>query len=70
MKTVSIKANKSLFDKWLLLSERICNLNNIVQNDMDVSIGELLNWVLELKKCEDGLKELGIETSIYLSIEL
>ena len=70
MKTVSIKSNEVLFNKWLLLSERIRDLNKIVQNDMDLPVGELLDWVLELKKCKDSLKTLGMETSTYLSIEL
>ena len=55
-KILVIKADEELFDQWKLIGHKIMAQKAIVQNDMEIPVKELQEW---LKNCDGLIKELG-----------
>lgn len=67
MKVYQIKADKNLFSEWQVMGHRIMNLASIVQNDMELTRDDLLEWREDLVRIEADLDKLTLRTAEYLT---
>ena len=56
MNTFIVKADEPLFDRWREIGFKITRQNAIVQNDMEVPLPEMMEW---LKRTDDLVKDLA-----------
>jgi len=59
---MKIKANEYLFNEWKKLGYEITNLSSMVQNDMEISDEELIDWYNKCKNASCRIKYLYEET--------
>jgi hypothetical protein len=67
MEVYQIKANKALFDAWQTIGYRIAALSNIVQNDMELTRDDLLEWRDDLVRIEADLDKLTLRTAEHIT---
>jgi hypothetical protein len=64
---IQITANKDLFDAWKLIGQRIGNLGAIVQNTMELSEEDLIEWAQIFDACQQDLDALLTQTGEHLT---
>lgn len=60
-----VRANENLFERWRELGSRIGNLASIVQNDIETTPGQMLEWLGHVDFSIDALMALRDATLCY-----
>lgn len=63
---MQVKANEALFNQWHSLAERIKLLAGIVQNDVEMSVSQFLEWNTLSYELTEEMKRLRKITGNYL----
>jgi hypothetical protein len=66
---MKIKASEELFNHWKELGNKISMLGNVVQNDMDVSSLQMIEWATLVMKLEFEYNKLRNDTINYIAGE-
>jgi hypothetical protein len=66
MSVYKIKADKALFDEWQVMSQRVRSMSAIVQNDMEITITELIEWEWAVTVFEDEFAQLVRRTAKHV----
>ncbi len=66
---MKIIANKELFDRWKSLGLCISHQSSIVQNDMEVSADEIIEWRYMVFSLYRELKQLENDTLSYCGLK-
>jgi 3-methyladenine DNA glycosylase AlkD len=59
---MKIKSNEKIFNEWKQLGMKISMLSSIVQNDMEISTEEYLEWINLAYKSISNMNKLIEET--------
>lgn len=64
--TFQVAADVGLFERWKTLARRVEWLNTIVQNDTELSLGDVIDWSDRVKEINDALFKLALDTEIHV----
>lgn len=67
---MEIRGNEELFNKWRSLGNRIIDLCGIVQNDMDIPIEQIGEWVMLARSLGVEYDRLVKDTMHHLGANL